>query len=185
MVNQAEEQTQAQEQKHDEAYRIAASVLDPELPVLTIEDLGVLRSVEVRDEVIEVGITPTYSGCPAMETIREDIVNAFHDRGYDRVDVKTVLAPAWSTDWISEVGKSKLEEFGIAPPGPAVGGKVSLTLSRGPVEEAARSASPASPRCPRCGSTKTKELSRFGSTACKAIWTCETCLEPFDQVKPL
>ena len=156
------------------AWDIAASVLDPEVPVLTIEDLGVLRSVEDdADHGVVVTITPTYSGCPAMDAIRDDIVAAFASRGRHDVRVETVLSPAWSTDWMTADGRRKLEEFGIAPP-PSAGernqSRVPLTLSL---------------RCPQCGSPDTRELSHFGSTACKSLWVCTACREPFDHFKAI
>jgi ring-1,2-phenylacetyl-CoA epoxidase subunit PaaD len=152
------------------AWEVAASVLDPEVPVLTIEDLGILRAVDEGPDGVTVTITPTYSGCPAMESIREDILAAFADAGRDVVRVEFVLAPAWTTDWMSEEGKRKLQEFGIVPPEPRVPGRVSLTLSL---------------RCPQCGSPDTRELSRFGSTACKSLWVCGACREPFDHFKAI
>lgn len=153
-----------------DAWAVAASVLDPEVPVLTIEDLGLLRAVEEGVDGITVTITPTYSGCPAMDAIRDDILAAFGRAGRHDVRVEFVLAPAWSTDWISEQGRRRLEEFGIAPPATRVPGRVSLTLSL---------------RCPQCGSPDTRELSRFGSTACKSLWVCNACAEPFDHFKTL
>ncbi len=152
------------------SWQVAASVLDPEVPVLTIEDLGILRAVDEGPDGVTVTITPTYSGCPAMESIREDILAAFADAGRDDVRVEFVLAPAWTTDWMSEEGKRKLQEFGIVPPQPRVPGRVSLTLSL---------------RCPQCGSPDTRELSRFGSTACKSLWVCRACREPFDHFKAI
>lgn len=150
---------------------IVAAVPDPELPVVTIEQLGILRDVRVGDGGdVTVDITPTYSGCPAMDAIRDDIVARLAERGVDRVDVRTVLAPAWTTDWITPDGRAALEEYGIAPPGPAHGTVTTLTLTV---------------RCPHCGSPDTRELSRFGSTACKALWVCRACREPFDHVKAL
>ncbi len=153
------------------AWAIAAAVLDPEVPVLTIEDLGILRSVEVSDEspAVTVTITPTYSGCPAMEAIRDDIVAAFTDGGCDDVHVRFVLSPAWTTDWMSDEGRRKLEEYGVAPPG-RTDRPVTLSLSV---------------RCPQCGSPDTRELSRFGSTACKSLWVCSACREPFDHFKTI
>jgi len=159
-------------------WQVAASVLDPEVPVLTIEDLGVLRAVEETADGVTVTITPTYSGCPAMDAIRDDIVAAFARTGRDDVRVEVVLSPAWSTDRISDAGRRKLEEFGIAPPPArapggdpaAVPGVVPLTLSL---------------RCPQCGSPDTRELSRFGSTACKSLWVCNACREPFDHFKAI
>ena len=150
------------------AWDLAATVCDPEVPVLTIEDLGVLRDVVVDGPTVRVRITPTYSGCPAVDAMRDDIASVLHDAGYVDVVVTTVLAPAWTTDWMSESGRSKLEEFGIAPPAPRMDGKVSLGLGI---------------RCPNCGSLHTRELSHFGSTSCKALYTCLNCQEPFDYFK--
>lgn len=151
------------------AHAVAASVLDPEVPVLTIEDLGILRSVDEGDDGITVTITPTYSGCPAMDSIRDDILAAFHGVGRDDVRVDFVLSPAWTTDWMSDAGKRKLLDYGIVPPSPR-GGPVSLSLTL---------------RCPQCGSPDTRELSRFGSTACKSLWVCQACREPFDHFKAI
>jgi ring-1,2-phenylacetyl-CoA epoxidase subunit PaaD len=151
-------------------WEVAAAVLDPEVPVLTIEDLGILRAVEEGPDGVTVTITPTYSGCPAMESIRDDILAAFAAAGRVDVRVEFVLAPAWTTDWMSEQGKRKLLEFGIVPPQPRAPGRVSLTLSL---------------RCPQCGSPDTRELSRFGSTACKSLWGCRACREPFDHFKAI
>jgi len=156
-----------------------AEVPDPEIPVLSIEDLGVLRDVSVDAAgKVTVTITPTYSGCPAMDAIRDSILGVLRRHGHHDVCVRTVLAPAWSTDWISEAGKRKLREFGIAPPGPAPRGPVFLEL------RAPASGGP-DVRCPRCGSADTRELSRFGSTACKSLWACKTCREPFDLFKAI
>ena len=149
------------------ARAVVAAVPDPELPVVTIEDLGVLRDVRVADSGhVVVEITPTYSGCPAMDAIRDDILARLREHGHHDAEVRRVLAPAWTTDWITARGRTALREHGIAPPHPA--GPVPLTLSV---------------RCPRCGSPETREVSRFGSTACKSLWTCRACLEPFDHVK--
>lgn len=155
----------------ERARAVAASVVDPEVPVLTIEDLGVLREVTVDAGRVTVAITPTYSGCPAVDTIRDDLVLALTAAGFDEVEVRLTLAPAWTTDWMSEDGKRKLREYGIAPPtGRASmgGGPIRLQLSV---------------RCPRCGSLDTQELARFGSTSCKALYECRACLEPFDHFK--
>ncbi|MFH9723531.1 1,2-phenylacetyl-CoA epoxidase subunit PaaD [Streptomyces sp. NPDC017254] len=157
----------------EELSRIAGAVLDPELPVLTLAELGVLRGVQVTGPGrVEVALTPTYTGCPAVEAMSSDIERALHEHGVPDVSVVTVLAPAWSTDDISEEGRRKLAEFGVAPPrpqGPA-GGPVPLTLAI---------------RCPHCGSTDTELLSRFSSTACKALRRCIACREPFDHFKEL
>jgi ring-1,2-phenylacetyl-CoA epoxidase subunit PaaD len=148
-----------------------ATVVDPEIPVLTIEDLGILRDVIVaEDGRIEVTITPTYSGCPAVEVIRADVDRVLAEHGFSDAAVRTVLAPAWTTDWITDEGCRKLAEFGIAPPGRC--GAADGT----PVELV---------RCPNCGSADTRLLSRFGSTACKALRACNRCREPFDHFKPL
>jgi ring-1,2-phenylacetyl-CoA epoxidase subunit PaaD len=153
------------------AWDVAASVVDPEVPVLTIADLGVLRSVHVADDgAVEVVVTPTYSGCPAMDVIRTDVERVLHEAGHAAVRVRTVLSPAWTTDWMSDAGREKLQEFGIAPPSPRrrADGPVVVSLSV---------------RCPRCASPRTREVSRFGSTACKSLWVCEECREPFDHFK--
>jgi len=152
---------------------VVADVPDPEIPVLTIADLGVLRDVRVGPEGrVEVDITPTYSGCPAMDVIRDDVVRRLVDAGIADAVVRLVLAPAWSTDEITDAGKRKLSAYGIAPPTgrAAAGGQVALALSI---------------RCPQCGSPDTRELSRFGSTACKSLWSCNVCREPFDSFKVL
>jgi ring-1,2-phenylacetyl-CoA epoxidase subunit PaaD len=152
------------------AWKIAADLPDPELPVVSIADLGILRDVTEDDQGrVHVTITPTYSGCPAMETIADDLVEALTAAGYQRVDVEYVLSPAWTTDWMSEEARAKLAAYGIAPPGP--------TGSTGPV------ALELGVRCPRCGSLETVESSRFGSTACKSLWVCRACREPFDHFK--
>ena len=154
-----------------DAWRVAASVHDPEVPILTIEDLGILRDVREDAGRVTVTITPTYSGCPAMDTITQDLELAYSAAGFDRVDVVTVLAPAWTTDWMTPEGKRKLEAFGIAPPT----GRAAVPA--GPIRVAL------AVRCPRCGSLRTREVSRFGSTSCKALFECLGCLEPFDHFK--
>jgi ring-1,2-phenylacetyl-CoA epoxidase subunit PaaD len=141
-------------------------VADPEVPVLTIADLGVLRGVRHEGDEVVVTITPTYSGCPAMDVIREEVeltLRSLHVSGR----VETVLSPAWTTDWMTDSGKAKLTEYGIAPPS---NGPVLLQLSV---------------RCPLCGSPNTQELSRFGSTSCKSLWRCNACKEPFDHFKAI
>ncbi len=142
------------------ARKVAASVVDPEIPVLTIDDLGILRSVEINQARVIVTITPTYSGCPAMGQIEDDIVTAFERVGVEGVEVETVHFPAWSTDWISEDGHRKLSEFRIAPPIPE-----SDVL------------------CPRCDASAPRLIARFGSTSCKALMVCSSCGEPFDYFK--
>ena len=148
-----------------------AAVPDPEIRVLTIADLGILRGIEVADDGrVVVTITPTYTGCPAMDVIRRDIVVAANRAGAAEVEVRTELSPPWSTDWISAAGRAKLAAAGTAPPPPAraMPGTTMLRLTM---------------RCPRCGSPDTEELSRFGSTACKSFWRCRACREPFDAIK--
>lgn len=157
---------------------IAAHVPDPEIPVISIADLGILRAVRI-EEVPIVTITPTYSGCPAMEHITDDLRRSLRDAGYPEAEVELVLNPAWNTDWITPHGREVLREYGIAPPSGssavADAGPIPLTLGlRPPVAEVA---------CPRCGSTETQELSHFGSTSCKALYRCNACLEPFDYFK--
>jgi ring-1,2-phenylacetyl-CoA epoxidase subunit PaaD len=150
-------------------WELAATVVDPEVPVLTIEDLGVLRRVSIEGSTVLVEITPTYSGCPAVDAMCDDIVTVLSDAGYEDVVVRSVLAPAWTTDWMSDAGRTKLQEYGIAAPAPrGAGGTVSLGLGI---------------RCPHCGSMHTRELSRFGSTSCKALYVCQRCQEPFDYFK--
>ncbi|MBC2958682.1 phenylacetate-CoA oxygenase subunit PaaJ [Nocardioides deserti] len=159
------------------AWDIAAAVPDPELPVVTIGDLGILRDVTENDTgCVHVQITPTYSGCPAVETIRADLVEQLTCAGFRRVDVEQVLWPAWTTDWITEQGRSRLEAHGIAPPAPV---RAAAGASGGPVDVEI------AVRCPRCGSPDTHEANRFGSTACKALRVCRSCREPFDHVKPI
>lgn len=149
---------------------VVAAVPDPEIPVLSIDDLGVLREVETMDDgTVVVTITPTYSGCPAMDAISDEIRSTLGSQGVDRVEVRIVLSPPWTTDWISERGRALLEEFGIAPPRPRAAGEL-LQLAIA---------------CPRCGSTRTRLVSHFGSTACKAHRACLECGEPFDHFKEL
>jgi ring-1,2-phenylacetyl-CoA epoxidase subunit PaaD len=153
---------------------VAAAVTDPELPMLTLDDLGVLREVTEDGDRVTVSITPTYTGCPAMDTMRDDLEHALRAAGYADVEIRVVLAPPWTSDWISPRGKRALAHAGIAPPGRA-GGAVPLLLG------APRRAVP----CPRCGSPDTEEISRFGATACRALWRCRSCAEPFDHVKEI
>lgn len=159
------------------ARHVAEQVPDPELPMLTLADLGVLRDVEVgEDGTVVAGLTPTYSGCPAMAEMRADVAARLREAGYARVEIRTVLDPPWTSDWITEAGRRKLAEHGIAPPGAAPrGGPVPLVLS--PTR-------PAVP-CPRCGSADTEETSRFAATSCKALWRCRACREPFEYVKEI
>ena len=150
------------------AWEVAAGVVDPEIPVLTISDLGVLRDVAINDGCVEVTITPTYSGCPAMNVIALDLEAALERAGFANPKITTVLSPAWTSDWMTEEGKEKLRAYGIAPP--TQGGRSALFGE----ERVA---------CPRCGSDNTERISEFGSTACKALWRCRACAEPFDYFK--
>lgn len=150
---------------------IAAEVPDPEVPVLTIEDLGVLREANIDGDGVHIVLTPTYSGCPAIDQMRDDVISKLRAAGYPEVRVSTTLSPAWTTDWMSESGKRKLEEYGIAPP------DFRSAARQGPVLV------PMAVKCPRCHSTHTQEIARFGSTACKAHYECRACLEPFDYFK--
>lgn len=138
------------------------NVTDPEIPVISVVDLGIVRDVNINDNQVEVVITPTYSGCPAMLEIEKDIHNALKKEGIESIKVTTVLSPAWTTEWMSEEGKRKLEAYGIAPPNPSDPDKIT---------------------CPQCKSKNTVVLSQFGSTACKALYKCQDCLEPFDYFK--
>ena len=151
------------------AWEAASTVVDPEIPVLTIADLGVLREVAVHDGRVEVAITPTYSGCPAMNMIALEIEVALERAGFCGPKVRTVLSPAWTTDWMSEEGRRKLHAYGIAPP--------QASNSRRALfgEQAVA--------CPQCDSANTELLSEFGSTSCKALWRCKACREPFDYFK--
>jgi ring-1,2-phenylacetyl-CoA epoxidase subunit PaaD len=153
-----------------DARAIAGAVTDPEVPVLTIEDLGILRGVAAEGDRVVVTLTPTYSACPAIEAIRDDVTLALNGAGYPDVEVRMVLSPAWTTDWMSDDGKRKLVEYGIAPPTgrSAVKGPIPVLLGV---------------KCPQCGSLNTREVSRFGSTSCKALYECRACLEPFDHFK--
>ncbi|WP_136443315.1 1,2-phenylacetyl-CoA epoxidase subunit PaaD [Pacificoceanicola onchidii] len=137
------------------------AVPDPEIPVISLVDLGIIRNVAWAGDTLQVTVTPTYSGCPATSIINLDIETALRDHGVEKIELKRQLSPAWTTDWLSDKGREKLEEYGIAPPQPAGGPE----------------------RCPHCGSTAVEKLSQFGSTPCKAQWRCTECLEPFDYFK--
>jgi ring-1,2-phenylacetyl-CoA epoxidase subunit PaaD len=160
------------------AWEIAASVPDPELPMVTLADLGILRGVDDDGRTVTVTITPTYSGCPAMREISHDLRHRLQRAGFADITVRTSLAPAWSSDWITAEGRTKLAAAGIAPPnpaGPRPSGPIPLTLV----------ARPRTVSCPRCGSTTTRETSAFSATACKALYRCTTCDEPFEYVKEI
>ncbi|AJT41893.1 1,2-phenylacetyl-CoA epoxidase subunit PaaD [Psychromicrobium lacuslunae] len=153
-------------------WQIAARVTDPEIPVLSIAELGILRAVEGSNDGVKVTITPTYSGCPAMAAIRDDLLAEFAQQGL-KAEVELVLSPAWTTDWMTETGKAKLADYGIAPPT----GRAAVGSQSTPVRLSL------AVKCPLCNSLNTRELTRFGSTSCKALYKCQDCLEPFDYFK--
>jgi ring-1,2-phenylacetyl-CoA epoxidase subunit PaaD len=161
----------------DEIFEILDEVKDPEVPVLSVVELGIIRDVQIDEGAVTITITPTYSGCPAMRVIEEDITAALAARGVEPVRLRTVYAPAWTTDWLTNEAKAKLEAYGIAPPGPA-GQESLVSLTRAtPVADRAR--------CPYCQSRDTRIESEFGSTACKAIAYCDSCKQPFELFKAL
>jgi ring-1,2-phenylacetyl-CoA epoxidase subunit PaaD len=158
----------------DEVYGVLNTVMDPEVPVISVVELGIVRDVAIQNDAVTITITPTYSGCPAMREIEADIRTALLARGVHDVNVKLVLSPAWTTDWIGPEAREKLRAYGIAPPGRAEPqGLITLTRSRVAVQ------------CPFCGSNDTRLQSEFGSTACKAIHVCNSCRQPFDEFKAL
>ncbi len=154
----------------EQIFQVLERVPDPEIPVLSVIDLGVIREVIIEDNNITVVITPTYSGCPAMDTITINIKSALQEAGYQNIRIKTNLSPAWTTDWMTESGKLKLKEYGIAPPVGSID-KNTLLAESHPIP------------CPRCNSINTEMISQFGSTACKSLYKCLDCLEPFDYFK--
>lgn len=157
-----------------QAWDVLAAVPDPEIPVISVTELGIVREVHARDGGLHVVVTPTYSGCPATEVISQSIRDALVAAGAGEVAVETRLAPAWTTDWIAEPAKEKLRAYGIAPPqGDAPAGPQPIRFV------------PRKLACPRCGSTDTVRLSQFGATACKALYRCQSCLEPFEYFKPI
>ncbi|MGO4258119.1 1,2-phenylacetyl-CoA epoxidase subunit PaaD [Marmoricola sp. RAF53] len=159
------------------ARTVAAAVTDPEMPMLTLEDLGVLRDVRLEGDAVIVTITPTYSGCPAMATMRDDLAHALADRGFEQVEIRVSLHPAWSTDWITPRGRAALRDAGISAPS-HVGERLGpVPLSLTPTRRALH--------CPRCDSTDVAITSEFGATACKALYRCNSCLEPFEHVKEI
>ena len=147
-------------------FELLSHVVDPEIPVLTLHDLGVLRDISIAEGEITVTITPTYAGCPAMDTMRADIESTLADAGYSRVRVQQSLSPAWTTDWMSESGREKLRAYGIAPPATKTCGTQTGVIT-----------------CPQCDCSDIKLISQFGSTACKALYQCQDCREPFDYFK--
>jgi ring-1,2-phenylacetyl-CoA epoxidase subunit PaaD len=165
-----------------DAWSVLEAVPDPEIPVVSIRELGILRDVRYADDgTLEAIITPTYSGCPAMEMIAADIGAALDAAGFARHRVVSVLAPAWTTDWITPDAREKLRAYGIAPPGSAC---ASAPQPMHVISRAQRAAAQGEPACPHCGSPSTERLSEFGSTACKALYRCISCREPFDYFKP-
>jgi len=165
----------------EQAWDLLAGVLDPEVPVVSVRDLGIVRDVRFdveRDGGLEVVLTPTYSGCPATEVIEASVCAALNDAGLGPVRVRMQRSPAWTTDWISAEGRRKLREYGIAPPGPA-DPDAGIAMRFVPHRAAARL------RCPRCDSLETERISAFGSTACKALHRCRACGEPFEHFKPI
>ena len=156
----------------NEILNMLSEVMDPEVPVLSIIDLGIVRDVKINNDQLEVIITPTYTGCPAMDMIQMNIKSCLHQHGFTNFQLTTILSPAWTTDWMSEKGKEKLKSYGIAPPMPK---QHICTPALFHEEEAIQ--------CPLCHSYNTKMISRFGSTACKALYQCNECHEPFDYFK--
>ena len=153
-------------------WSILETVTDPEIPVLTVTDLGIIRDVKLNEDEVDVIITPTYTGCPAMDMITMNIRLALLEQGYNKIKITSVLSPAWTTDWMSEAGKKKLKAYGIAPPNPK---QVVCDTKLFAEQEAIQ--------CPHCDSYHIKLISQFGSTACKALYQCEDCKEPFDYFK--
>ena len=164
----------------DAAWRALDDVLDPEVPALSVRDLGIVRDVVDHGDALEVVLTPTYSGCPATEVIEKSVVDALVAAGLGPVRATTRRAPAWTTDWISDEGRRKLRAYGIAPPS----GAAAVSAAEAPIRLVRREPA-ATVACPRCGSAHTERLSAFGSTACKALWRCLDCREPFEHFKPI
>ena len=156
----------------EQIWKFLAEIPDPEIPVITIEELGVLRDVEIQQEKVIITITPTYTGCPAMKLFEDEIILALKNKGIKNVELKMVYSPAWTTDWMTEKAKEKLTAYGIAPP-------VSGTQDKGVLFSSGSKVV----KCPRCKSQNTTLKSQFGSTACKALYSCNDCLEPFDYFK--
>jgi len=160
----------------EQAWAVLDAVPDPEVPAISVRELGIVREVLDHGASLEVVLTPTYSGCPATEVIERSVCEAIDAAGLGPARVTMRRAPAWTTDWISADGKRKLREYGIAPPGPAADGTAPIRIVGRRAEAVP---------CPRCGSAHTERLSAFGSTACKALWRCVACKEPFEHFKPL
>lgn len=158
----------------EQAWDVLARVADPEIPVISVTELGIVREVVASAQAVEVVVTPTYSGCPATEMIERSIIDALREAGATTVRVETRLAPAWTTDWIAPEAREKLRRYGIAPPGAAADAAVAQPISFVPRVD-----------CPLCGSRNTERLSAFGATACKALYRCRDCREPFEHFKPI
>ena len=157
----------------EEIWKFLSEIPDPEIPVITITELGVIRNIELfSDEKVVITITPTYTGCPAMKLFEDEILKTLHEKDINAVEIKMVYSPAWTTDWLSEEAKNKLKKYGIAPP-------VSGTQDKGVLFESG----PKNLECPKCGSKNTTLKSQFGSTACKSLYQCNDCLEPFEYFK--
>ena len=169
-----------------QAWAVLAQIPDPEVPAVTLCDLGMVRSVHELGEMLEVALTPTYSGCPATEMIEMSVVDGLQNAGLGPVQVVLQRAPAWTTDWITEEGRNKLRAYGIAPPG-ITQPHQPITLRFVPPDQyrQQRAVSSADVSCPRCGSAQTERLSAYGSTACKALYRCTSCREPFEYFKPI
>jgi ring-1,2-phenylacetyl-CoA epoxidase subunit PaaD len=160
----------------ERAWATLDAVPDPEVPALSVRDLGIVREVKEQGEALEIVLTPTYSGCPATEVIEQSVCDAIDAAGLGPARVTMRRAPAWTTDWISAEGRRKLRDYGIAPPGPAADGSAPIRIVGRRAQAVA---------CPRCGSPRTERLSAFGSTACKSLWRCIACREPFEHFKPI
>ncbi len=171
-AEQYESQASRRNSTEQDLWNLLDQVKDPEIPVLSLWDMGILRDIQREGDSVTVTITPTYSGCPAMDVIREDIVNLLKAHGIKQCSVSTKLAPAWTTEWMTEKGRSELRRYGIAAPDDVLEPSGGVTPN-------------ASVRCPHCGSHHTKRISEFGSTACKALFQCQNCEEPFDYFKQL
>lgn len=165
------------------AWAVLAAVPDPEVPAISIVDLGIVRDVVCADGGVHVTVTPTYAGCPATEVIAQDITRALENAGAARVTITTRLSPAWTTDWLSAAARAKLLAYGIAPPAKVNAGSESICRRACRAAEQAGKVI-ATPACPRCGSAQTEQLSAFGATACKALYRCTDCREPFEYFKP-
>ena len=160
----------------ERAWATLDEVPDPEVPALSVRDLGIVRDVQDLGDALEIVLTPTYSGCPATEVIERSVLDAIEAAGLGPARVRLQRAPAWTTDWISEAGRAKLRDYGIAPPGPVADGTATIRIVGRRADSVA---------CPRCCSPRTERLSAFGSTACKALYRCIACREPFEHFKPI